>query len=149
MANEPGMRDFQRARTLIEPALARHAARVASAADLAVLEPALRANERALGDEAQIDETDVAFHYANVRIVGSPMIDAMHTALVAWLGEHRTASIAPRGSARAAARAHRAIFAAIAARDRDAAEQAMQDHLTEVERYYWKARRSDGGQAGG
>jgi DNA-binding FadR family transcriptional regulator len=149
MATEPGMRDFQRMRALFEAALARHAAQIASADDLAFLEAALRDNERAQGDEARFVETDVAFHYAIVRIIGSPLIDAMHAALVAWLREQRTASIAPRGSARAAARAHRAIFEASAAGDRDAAEQAMQDHLAEVERFYWKARRSDGAQAGG
>ncbi|MGH6915271.1 MAG: FCD domain-containing protein [Geminicoccales bacterium] len=149
MASEPGMRDFQRVRALFEAALARHAARVASADDLALLETALRDNQRARGDEARFVETDVAFHYAIARIVESPLIDALHTALVAWLREQRTASIAPRGSARAAARAHRAIFEAIAAHDQDAAEQAMQDHLAEVERFYWQARRSDGAQAGG
>lgn len=149
MASEPGMRDFQRMRTLFESALARHAARVASADDLALLEAALRDNERALGDEAQFVETDVAFHYAIVRIIGSPLIDAMHTALVAWLIEQRTASIAPRGSARAAARAHRTIFETISAHDSDAAETAMRDHLAEVAKYYWKARRSDGAQTGG
>jgi DNA-binding FadR family transcriptional regulator len=144
MASEPGMRDFQRIRALFEAALARHAARVASPGDLALLEAALRDNERALGDDAQFVETDVAFHYAIVRIIGSPLIDAVHTALVAWLREQRTASIAPGGSARAAARAHGAIFEAIAAHDVDAAETAMRDHLAEVERFYWKARRSDG-----
>ena len=149
MASEPGMRDFQRVRALFEAALARHAAGVASADDLAFLAAALRDNERALGEEAQFVETDVAFHYAIARIVGSPLIDAMHTALVAWLREQRTAAIAPRGSARAAARAHRTIFEAIAAHDRDGAEKAMQDHLAEVERFYWKARRSGGAQAGG
>ncbi len=149
MASESGMRDFQRMRALFEAALARHAARVAKAADLARLEAALRDNERALGDEAQFVETDVTFHFAIVRITGSPLVEAMHTALVAWLREQRTASIAPRGSARAAARAHRIIFAAVAARDPDAAERAMRDHLAEVERFYWKARRSDGAQAGG
>jgi DNA-binding FadR family transcriptional regulator len=149
MASESGMRDFQRIRALFEAAIARDAAGIATTEDIALLEAALRDNERALGDETQFVETDVAFHYAIARIVGSPLIDTLHTGLVAWLREQRTASIAPRGSARAAARAHRAIFEAVAAHDRDAAEQAMKDHLAEVERFYWKARRSDGAPSGG
>ena len=129
---------------MLEPALARHAARIATDAEVAALEAALSANERALADEERFVDTDVAFHYAIVRILKSPIIDALHRALVAWLREQRTASIAPHGSAQAAARAHRRVFEAIAARDPDAAEVAMQDHLAEVERFYWEARRKRG-----
>jgi DNA-binding FadR family transcriptional regulator len=144
MATERGEHDFQAARALLEPALARHAARIATHAEVVALETALSANERALGDEERFVDTDVAFHYAIVRIVKSPIMDALHRALVAWLREQRTASIAPHGSAQAAARAHRRVFDAIAARDPDAAEIAMQDHLSEVERFYWEARRKRG-----
>ncbi len=143
LATERGTREFQHARRLFEPGLARDAARAATTGDVARLRAALAANEAALGDTARFVATDVAFHYAIVEITQSELLVALHRAVLGWLREQRTSSIAPRGSSQAAYRAHRRIFAAIAARDPDRAEDAMRGHLEEVERFYWKARRPD------
>jgi GntR family transcriptional regulator, sialic acid-inducible nan operon repressor len=140
LASERGTREFQHARRLFEPALARDAARAATKADVARLAAALAANEAALGDATRFVETDVAFHYAIVEITRSELLVALHRAVLGWLREQRTSSIAPRGSSQAAYRAHRRIFEAIAARDPDRAEGAMRAHLEEVEKFYCKAR---------
>jgi len=62
--------------------------------------------------------------------------------VVEWLREQRISSVEPRGSALAAQRAHHRVFDAIRQRDADAASAAMLEHLLEVEKYYWKARRA-------
>ena len=59
-----------------------------------------------------------------------------------WLQEQRATSVHERGSPDAACRAHERIFLAVKARDADAAERAMRDHLDEVGRFYWQARGS-------
>src|SRR5918999_674171 len=58
-----GVLHFQEARLLFETALARYAARHASAEDVDTLERAFAANRAALGDLADFQRTDVAFHY--------------------------------------------------------------------------------------
>jgi len=139
LAAGDGTREFQRARRLFEPAIARHAARAATDADIIQLRNALAANEAALGDLERFVDTDVAFHFAIVELTRSRLLVAMHRAVFEWLREQRSSSGEPRGSVQAAFRAHRRIFDAIAARDPDAAETAMTDHLVEVEEFYWRA----------
>ena len=140
LSHRQGVRQFQQARALFEIGLARGAALHATPADVAALEQALAANKRAIADERQFERTDVAFHYVLAMIPGNPIFTALHAAIAEWLLEQRTTSIRARGSARAAYRAHARIFAAIAARDAAAAQQAMEDHLDEVTRYYWQVR---------
>jgi GntR family transcriptional regulator, sialic acid-inducible nan operon repressor len=137
LATEAGTREFQRARRLIEPAIARHAARAASDGEIAKIKAALDENLEALGDRERFADTDVAFHFAIVEATQSELLTAMHRAVFEWLRTQRTASIGPKGSAEAACAAHRRIYAAIARHDPDAAEAAMEKHLQEVERFYW------------
>ena len=56
------------------------------------------------------------------------------------LTEPRSSTLARRGAARGALKSHRAIFRAVRARDPEAAEQAMRQHLGEVEALYWKEK---------
>jgi GntR family transcriptional repressor for pyruvate dehydrogenase complex len=140
LAHPKGVRQFQQARALFETGLAHAAARHATAEDLAALEAALAENKRAIGDEREFERSDVAFHYVLAMIPRNPIFTSLHAAIAEWLLEQRSISIRVRGSARAAYRAHARIFAAVAARDAAAAQQAMQDHLDEVERYYWQVR---------
>lgn len=135
-----GIGHFQEARAFLEVALARHAARHATSAQLASLAAALEANQRSLDDPAEFTRTDVAFHYELAQIPENPIFTALHEAIAQWLIEQRVISGRVRGSARAAGRAHQRIFDAIAARDAEAAEAAMREHLREVESYYRKGR---------
>lgn len=135
-----GMRHFQEARLVFEVALARVAAERASDADLAGLKQLLEANRQAVtGDEHVQMKTDVAFHYRLAQISGNPIFTALHVGVEEWLAEQRIVGLRAPGSARAAYRAHKRIFEAVAAHDPVAAERAMRDHLAEVEAYYWKA----------
>lgn len=135
-----GIEHFQQARVLLEVALARHAAAHATEEQVARLGAALDQNRRAIGNGKEFERTDVAFHYVLAEIPRNPIFTALHEAIAQWLLEQRETSILARGSAQAAYRAHERIHAAIVARDSDAAEQAMREHLAQVHGYYWQVR---------
>jgi GntR family transcriptional repressor for pyruvate dehydrogenase complex len=136
MLSEPGgVRNFQNARIFFETGLARYAALHATADELASFEAALEANRQSIGDLDQFERTDVDFHYVLALMPHNPIFAAIHAALVEWLLEQRRTTLAPGEDAKAY-EAHRAIFEAIAARDPDAAERAMRDHLEYVARRY-------------
>jgi DNA-binding FadR family transcriptional regulator len=143
LRSEPGTREFQRARRFFEPSLARYAARHAGDSDIARMREVLAEGARAIDDPQRFVQTDVDFHFAIVESTRSTLLVALHRAVVEWLREQRESSIGPAGSALAAQRAHARVLDAIAARDPDAAERAMEAHLDEVEQYYWQARKPD------
>lgn len=121
-------------RVLLEAALARHAAEHARKDDVAELQAALERNRAAIGDPRAFYDTDVAFHGVLFRIPRNPVYPAVHKAYVAWLMRHwaamdRTAAIDRLNHA-----GHATLLEAILARDPDAAETALRDHL----RFAWK-----------
>jgi DNA-binding FadR family transcriptional regulator len=140
LAAPDGMRHFQQARAIFESALAEHAARHASAADIAQLQHALRANQEAVDDTRLFVETDIVFHLAIARIPRNPVFTALHAGISEWLADQRWTGLRIEGSETVAVAAHERIFKAIAAHDAIAAGEAMRDHLEQVEKYYWSAR---------
>src|SRR5918999_902847 len=143
LATPDGVRHFQEARLLFETALARYAARHASAEDVDTLERALAANRAALGDLADFQRTDVAFHYILAELPANPIFAALHQAMVEWLTEQRAITLRRPGADREAFEHHRQIFEAIRAQDADAAERAMSLHLEQVADLYWRTGRID------
>ena len=139
-----GVRQFQQARLFFEIGLVRYAAMRATDEDMARLFEALAANETALPDMEAFARTDVGFHFVLAEIPRNPIFLAMHLALAEWLTEQRSSTLQRRGAARGALKAHKAIFKAVQARDADAAEAAMRQHLEEVEDLYWKAKAKKG-----
>jgi GntR family transcriptional repressor for pyruvate dehydrogenase complex len=129
-----GTAHFQEARALLEVGVARAAAAKASDEDIERLKRALDANAAALSDLNRFERTDVAFHYVLARITQNPIFTAVHDALVEWLTHQRTMTVRTPGAAEGALAYHRQIFAAVSARNPDAAAKAMQDHLDEVAR---------------
>lgn len=139
LSDDHGVRQFQAARRLLEMALAREAARSASAEHIDRLRVALERNLAARGDAAQFESTDVAFHYEIARTADNVLFTGLHEALTGWLMEQRTVSLRdPAGETRAA-EFHTRIFDAIAVHDADAAEDLMRMHLLQVESMYWNA----------
>ena len=138
LSTDAGQRHFQMVRLFFETGLARHAAVVASGADIARLSEALARNEAALGDRQAFIETDVAFHYALAEITANPVLVAMHDAMSSWLREQRLVAIERSGQDRIGYAAHREIHAAVARHDPDAAEREMRVHLEQVATVFWE-----------
>lgn len=139
LARPGGAHHFQQARTMFEIGVARLAAETATPDDIARLGAALSANKTALEQLRGFERTDVAFHFVLAEITRNPIFTALHTGLSEWLTEQRTTSLKARGAAQAACAAHERIYEAVAARDPQAAADAMRAHLAEVGDYYWKA----------
>ena len=138
LAAPDGVRHFQDARQLLECALAREAANRANPDRMRALFAAME-DHRLARNRARAIDADVLFHARIAELSDNPVLIALHTALGEWLREQRSTSVRARGAKRAAEEAHRRIYAAIAARDADAAALAMRGHLQEVESFYWKA----------
>jgi DNA-binding FadR family transcriptional regulator len=139
LARPDGAHHFQQARTMFEVGVARLAAETATPEDIVRLADALAANKAALEQPRGFERTDVAFHFVLAEITRNPIFTALHTGLTEWLTEQRTTSLKARGAAPAAGAAHERIYRAVAARDPQAAEDAMRAHLAEVGDFYWKA----------
>jgi GntR family transcriptional regulator, sialic acid-inducible nan operon repressor len=143
LATDEGQRAFQGARAFFEAGLARNAARIATDAELKELAAALDANRIAIGDTAAFIRTDIAFHLVLARIAKNPVFIALHDQISGWLKEQRVVTLAMHRQDETAYLAHEAIYRAVAARDADAAEQAMTDHLNQLAAAYWQQRDAD------
>ena len=132
-----GVRQLQSVRALFEIGVARLAAKHATAADIEQLRLALEANGDA-ADQPTFTRTDLTFHYTIAMISHNPMFTSIHHALMAWLAEQRTVSARSGVAWPRVVEEHRAIFEAIAARDAEAAENAMERHLESVAQNYWQ-----------
>lgn len=141
LAQPGGVERFQQARALFEIGLARLAAQIATDDDIRHLAAALEANRASIGNHAQFQRTDIAFHYALAQVPGNAIFTSLHDALVAWLTEQRAISGLARRAGEAAYAAHERIFRAVAAHDPTAAEAAMQAHIEAVSALYWKVVR--------
>lgn len=140
LTTDEGARQFQDARKLFECAIARRAAKIATKEQIFELRKALDANLAATST-GELVSTDMAFHYAIAVLSGNRMLTAVCDAMSDWLAEQRTRTLQVPNSAERAKREHKRIFAAIADRDADAAEKAMEDHLNAVAAVYAKAKK--------
>jgi len=137
LSRQDGMREFQRARMILECSMVRYAACHATAGDIERLEAALRTNEGAVGDAGRFSATDVAFHLEITNVARNQIFYALHQASSAWLAEQRSVSLRDPDAESAALRSHRQILACVEKGDADAAEAAMREHLDEVSDFYW------------
>ncbi|MDO5631602.1 MAG: FCD domain-containing protein [Paracoccus sp. (in: a-proteobacteria)] len=131
------LRQLQEARMMFEGFLARTAARMATADQLAAIQAALDANGQTINDPEAFVRTNIDFHLAIANVSGNVFIDALHNAVQAWLTAHRRVAIQAPGAAKRAFARHREIFDAIKDRNADAAEAAMTAHLQESIDAYW------------
>ena len=138
LAQEGGIKQFQDARALLEVGLARLAAERATAEDISRLEQVLEENRKSIGDRLRFMQTDVAFHFAIATIPRNAIFTSLHNAVVEWLTEQRSTSGQAPMAGKVAYAAHKKIFKAIAARDPPAAQTAMQSHLDQVVKFYWR-----------
>ncbi|MBH0238491.1 transcriptional regulator NanR [Methylobrevis albus] len=138
LANPDGVRHFQSARMHLEVSLARHAAREATEADIARIGGALARNAKDVGNVEAFEKSDLAFHFEIVLVARNPLFNGVHQAVVQWLAEQREVSLKASRAKSNALAFHERIYEAIAARDPDAAETAMREHLESVANFYWQ-----------
>lgn len=137
--SEPqGVRDFQAMRHTVERAVVRDAARAATPEDVDRIAAALAENRLARGSPERFRDTDLAFHAEIVRTLANPLLSGVHEALSRWLAGQRAICLGEDGAEARAYAFHERIAVAIAARDPDAAEAAMAEHLDDVAETYWR-----------
>lgn len=138
LSRPEGNRQLQAVRLLIEVGLVREAARGATSEDIAGLRAALSENEACRHDREAFIDSDVAFHYVFARMARNEVFLAIHDAMTAWLREQRVIALRAEGETDRACAAHARILEAVEARDPDAAEAAMRDHLRQGWTSYWR-----------
>jgi len=139
LSQPQGVQLFQQTRILVEVALAREAARIASDTQIAELRDLLEANLSST-DIPGFVQTDDSFHFAIARVLSNPVINALYDGVLELLQDQRHTSLQDPRALVAARACHEAIFAAIVAHDPDGAEAAMRRHLQDVETFYWAVR---------
>ena len=102
------------------------------------LERALEANRKTIGNISEFIRTDVEFHFIFAKIMRNPAFVALHAAMSAWLLQQRQIALSEPGEDKRGHKAHARIFAAVKARDPDAAEKAMREHLSSGWVAFWK-----------
>jgi len=140
LAHPDGVRHFQHARALLEVALAREAALRAAEDGIGRISAALEANRGAIDDAALFTETDLEFHLAIARACGNPLFTALHDAMLDWLADQRRVSRSAGAQSETVYLEHKRVHDAIASRDAAEAMSAMEDHLANVVRNYWRAQ---------
>ncbi len=124
------LKDLFDARRFIEAAMARHAARVIDKAHQNELRSALEENRKAIGDRTRFMESDIEFHRILFRVSDNVVFDAVHTAVVNWLMERWDKIERNDTTEKLAYQGHLQIWNAVSRGDPDAAEKAMNKHLT-------------------
>lgn len=133
----PGPFEVLSARRLIEAEVAAKAARNASDAALDAILAALLEMERTYDDAATHDLADRNFHLALARAAGNAALVSVVEYLWSQRGDMANRlkqHYRPQALGQATLADHRAVFAAVAARDESGARQAMRAHLARVHR---------------
>ncbi len=118
------------ARKFIEAAMARQAAVVIDKVHLAQLKHALEQNRQAIGNRSLFMRTDIEFHRILFSASNNRVFDAVHTAVVNWLMERWAKIERNEKTEKLAYEGHVRIANAIGKGDPDAAEKAMNQHLS-------------------
>lgn len=137
LSTPEGNRQLMAVRLLVEVGLVRQAAKDATPAFLQNLRAAWEENQRLAHDPEAFIPSDVQFHYVIAAFAGEPALLAIHAAMSQWLRHQREVSLRAAPDATRTVRAHGRILEAVEARDPDAAEGAMRDHLAEGWAEYW------------
>jgi DNA-binding FadR family transcriptional regulator len=130
LATSPRSLDqLKEARAFFERGMAREAANRASDAEIAALRDLIAQQRAALGDAETFIASDMAFHAAIAAISGNPIFTAVSEAMLGWLKRFHTELLIWSGKENFTLAEHETIVAAIAQRDADGAERAMEHHL--------------------
>lgn len=135
-SSEKGLEELKEARLLFEITMVRLAIARATEADVDALSARLDEHRASLPDVARFLHCDMRFHREIARITGNSIFPSLSEALMGWLAEFYRDLVRLPGTEQLTLQEHAAILAAIRARDADAAERAMRDHLTRANELY-------------
>lgn len=124
------------ARLFLERGLARRAALAATPAGVAELARCHDEHVRSLDDLTDFLTKDMAFHRQIAAMGGNPIFPAIVEGMFGWLGEYYRELVRLPGAENLTISEHERILEAIAARDPDAAETAMHDHVARASELY-------------
>lgn len=120
-------------RKMVEPPLAARAAAHASAEQIAAMEEILRRHdEKVAGGHLAVKE-DSEFHYSIATASGNTIVLKVLDIIMDMLRETRSRSLQTRGRPEKSLAGHRRIMNAIKRHDAAAAEQAMRQHIADIE----------------
>lgn len=140
LATDQGQRHMQDLRLIFESAIARNVAPLVTEQQLAALRGIHEAMRTAVGSVEPFAELDVAFHRAIGDISGNPLVAAAYDAFCAWLLDQRLANLRRPGRMEKTLAAHGKILEALERKDREAAEKAVLDHLSDVNSVFWQPK---------
>jgi GntR family transcriptional repressor for pyruvate dehydrogenase complex len=120
-------------RTMIEPHLAGRAAQNAGPEEIAQLEAILERQKAKVSQHELAIEEDSDFHYTIARASKNSVILKVVDMLMDILRESRERSLQVEGRREKSLAGHRRILNAIKRRDVEGAEEAMRQHLSEIE----------------
>lgn len=155
LSNPEGQGQLQHMRNLLETALARESARLATEESLAAMEASLAGFQRVIETSRVRDEEfvrilaklDLEFHQAIVATIRNPLLTLLQESLFDWLLEQRLSTLGSDGQPEVTFAAHRKVYEAIRRHDPDAAEAAMTEHLDQVVEVYNKSLLAEEGNA--
>jgi GntR family transcriptional repressor for pyruvate dehydrogenase complex len=119
-------------RRMFEPAVAREAAARATDNDVTALESVLSAQRRKLGTGQSAILEDTAFHATLARATRNRIVVHIMETLNDLLVESRKLTLQQKGRPQRSLAGHEAIVAAVRRHDRDAAGQAMHEHIDQI-----------------
>lgn len=140
LAHSPAsLEHLKEARATFEREMARIAARKRTEADVRRLTATVDEQEEARSDPKRFQTLDGRFHREVAAISGNPIWPAVAEAVFDWLSHFHVDLVHVPGLEKLTLAEHRQIVEAIAARDPEAAGQAMSDHLTRANELYRRA----------
>jgi len=131
------------ARRTLEVANAAIAAAKRTDADLAELGRIVADMGEAIGDDAEGERTDIAFHETLVQMTHNPILERLFSSIVSQMENairevRRVELYANRAVAERLLQEHRAIYDAVAGKDEQGAARRMTQHLEHVEQILTK-----------
>ncbi|QCP50320.1 transcriptional regulator NanR [Trinickia violacea] len=139
LRTQPDMLEhLKSARLFLETGIARMAAEQATDEDIARLQMRVVQQRASMVDLEQFLERDMAFHREIAYISGNPIYPSIVESIFRWAGEYYRPMVRAPGAEELTLAEHQRIVDAIAARDGDAAAQAMHAHLSRANALYGK-----------
>lgn len=124
------------ARVFLEVGMARLAAEYANEEQVIRLQLALARQRAAVDEPETFLERDMAFHRELSAVNGNPIFPSIVEAVFRWASEHYRTMVRAPGAEELTLAEHQRIVDAVAARDPQAAADAMHAHLTRANHLY-------------